>query len=98
MMPLAASWSSSFAVLRSSTSAFSFSVSERTRLIAVRILDFHTVLRTDLRFEIRALFSADLCCAIQKFLSDTDEDHIMLTQNIKNRDESQREFLFVLCF
>jgi hypothetical protein len=76
MIPLAASWSSNFAVLRNSTSALSFSVVERTRLIAVRIFDFHTVLRTDLRFEIRALFSADLCCAIQQFLFDTDENHI----------------------
>jgi hypothetical protein len=75
--------------LRNSTSALSFSVVERTRLIAERIFDFHSLFRSALRFEIRALFSADLCCAIQRFLSDTDENVIRRTQIIKKGDESQ---------
>lgn len=73
MMPFEASLSSSFVVLRNSTSALSFSVAERTRFIAERIFDFHSLFRAALRFEIRARFSADLCCAIRRFLSSTHE-------------------------
>ena len=93
MIPLAASWSSSFEVLRSSTTALSFSVVERKRLIAARIFDFHTVFRADLRFEILALFSADLCCAINCSYLMLTKTTFLLTQNIKKRGESQRGFL-----
>jgi len=64
MTPRAASWSRSFTVFRNSAAAFSFSFRERTRFTAVRIRDFHIALRICLRFDERALFTADLCCAI----------------------------------
>jgi len=61
MTPFAASWSSSFTVFFSSVVAFSLSVIDRTRFMALRMRDFHWMLRAAWRFACRALFSADSC-------------------------------------